>query len=116
MAIPTLQRQNRVTWRGARRATVLFALAAVVLYGVSWAKVSRYDLRALPSPHFSASVKIARVLFQTALGDEPQALIKAGASLPEPEWSVLAPVSQQVEMAGAPPLLFQALRAPPIQL
>jgi len=116
MPIPVLQRQFPVTWRRARRAAVLFAVTAVVLYGVTWAKVSRYDLRALPSPHFSASVKIARVLFQTALGDDPQALIKAGASLPEPEWSGLAPVSQQVEMAGAPPLPFQALRAPPIQL
>jgi len=93
----------------------MFVLAALFLIGVTWAKVSRYDLRALPSPHFSSSVKIARVLFQAVPGDEPQALTDAGANLPEPEWNGLAPRPASAAIAGVPPLPFQAFRAPPVQ-
>jgi len=90
-----------------------FAMAIVMAYGATWAKVSRYDERALPSPHFSTSVKIARVLFHNSTGDEPQALIAAGAVMPGPEWGGLAPLPAEPAPAGSPPLLFQPLRAPP---
>jgi hypothetical protein len=116
MRIPALRRQNPVTWRRAQRLGAFLGLAAVMLWGVTWAKVSRYNGRAVPSCHFSASVKIARVLFFTGMGDEPQALVEAGANLPEPDWSGFASLPEQVEMAGAPPLAFQAFRAPPVQL
>ena len=116
MRIPALRRQNPVTGRPARRAVAFMALAAVMVFGATWAKVSRYDARAVPSTHFSASVKIARVLFHSGLGDEPQALIDAGASLPEPDWSGFTSLPVQLEITGAPPLPFQALRAPPTLL
>lgn len=95
------------------RLLFIIALAAVVLLGATWAKASRYDENALPSPHFSASVKIARVLFHNGPGDESQALIAAHAHLPEPDWSGLAPLPAQVESPGNPPLPSQSLRAPP---
>jgi len=116
MQTSALRRQNPVTWKRAQRTVAVFALAAVVVCGATWAKVSRYDGRALPSPHFSTSVKIARIFLQNGLGDEPQALVDAGASLPEPDWNGFAPVPDPVAIAGAPPLPFQALRAPPVRL
>ncbi len=68
-----------------RQAASLVALVFVVL-GATWAKASRYSEQAFPSPHFSTSVKIAQAPFHNGLGDEPQALISAGAKLPEPDW------------------------------
>jgi hypothetical protein len=113
MQTSAIQRTRHVSAKRAVRLAAFFALAAVVVFGASWAKVSRYDLRAVPSPHFSKSVKVARVLFHSGLGDEPQALIAAGANLPEPDWNGFTPLSPQFEIAGAPPQLFVALRAPP---
>src|SRR5271170_7590677 len=86
MRISSLRRKNRLTGKPARRVVAILALAAVVVFGATWAKISRYDARALPSPHFSTSVKIARVLFLNGLGDEPQALIAANEILPGPDW------------------------------
>lgn len=113
MRTSALQRQRPLSGKPAFRLAAFFALAVVVVLGASWAKVSRYDLNALPSPHFSTSVKIARVLFHSGPGDEPQAMIAAGASLPEPEWRGFTPLPPQFEVAGTPPQLFLALRAPP---
>ena len=97
----------------ALRRLAFLAVAALVVFGATWAKASRYDLHALPSPHFSASVKIARVLFHNGPGDEPQALIAANSRVPEPDWDGLAPFAEQAEAAGEPPLPSQSLRAPP---
>jgi len=109
-------RLNTVTAKPAQRVAAILALVVVVACGATWAKVSRYDQNAFPSPHFSTSVKIARALFHNGLGDEPQALIDAGARLPEPDWDGFAPLPEQLEIAGSTPLPFQALRAPPIEL
>ena len=99
-----------------RQYVAVVALTVVLVLGSTWAKTSRYDKQAAPSPHYSTSVKIARVLFQSGLGDEPQALIEAGASLPEPNWNGFVPEPESATIAGAPPVPFQALRAPPSQL
>ena len=107
---------NAVTAERARRLAAVLVLVLVVVFGAIWAKVSRYDEHAFPSPHFSKSTKIARTLFQNGLGDEAQALIDTGAKLPEPDWDGYAPLPDPVEIAGATRLPFQALRAPPIQL
>lgn len=92
---------------------VFVALALAVVFGAAWAKASRYDWNAAPSPHFSASVKIARGLFHSGVGDEAQALIAVNAHVPEPDWSGPAPIPVPVESPGNPPLPYQALRAPP---
>jgi hypothetical protein len=91
----------------------VFALAAVVFLGATWAKASRYDLRAIPSPYFSKSVKIARVLFLNELGDEPLALAAANPRMPGPDWSGIAPLPDPVASIGEAPLPFQRFRAPP---
>ena len=88
-------------------------MAAALLFGVAWAKASRYNVNAVPSPQFSASVKIARALFHSAPDDDSQALIAASARLPEPDWSGIAPLPFRLEMPGSRSLPFQALRAPP---
>ena len=99
--------------RPALRMLAVLALAGAVLFGASWAKASRYDLRAVPSPHFSTSVKIARVLFLNGLGDEPLALVAENPLLPGPDWSGVAPLPAPVTAIGAAPLPFQRFRAPP---
>jgi hypothetical protein len=88
-------------------------MAAVVLFGATWAKASRYDLRAVPSPHFSKSVKVTRVLFLNWLGDEPVALAATNPRMPEPDWGGLTPLPAPMAATGAAPLLDQRLRAPP---
>ncbi len=99
-----------------QRAVAFISLVVVVIIGASWAKASGYNEQAFPSPHFSTSVKIARALFYSGVGDEPQALIDAGAKLPEPDWDGYAPPPEQFEIAGATRLPFQALRGPPLPL
>jgi hypothetical protein len=94
----------------------LLALAAVLLFGVTWAKFSRYNVSSAPSPHFSASVKAARVPVMTSTDNDPQVLLQAGTILPEPDWNGFVPLAGEVETVGAPPLVFQALRAPPVHL
>jgi hypothetical protein len=89
------------------------ALALAVVCGAAWAKASRYDEHALPSPHFSTSVKIARALFYDGPRDEARALMATRAHVPEPDWNGPAPAVVSVESTGNLPLLFQALRAPP---
>jgi len=116
MRVPAFQLQNPVNGNSARRALAFLALAAVLVFGATWAKVSHYEARAVPSPHFSASVKIARALFHGGLGDEPQALMEAVAGLPEPDWIGFALPPDSLEMAGAPPVPFQTLRAPPVPI
>jgi len=113
MSILRLPVKYSVPSKSALRALVFVALAGVVVFGATWAKISRYDERALPSRHFSASVKIVRVLFHDGPGDEPQALVAANARLPEPDWNGLAPIPAAVAASGEPPLPFQTLRAPP---
>lgn len=108
--------KGQVPARRVTRLAAYLALTAVVLFGGIWAKLSRYDVHAFPSPHFSTSVKVARALFHNGLGDEPQALIESNASLPEPEWAGFAPLPEQAEIAGAVPPPFQTFRAPPIEL
>jgi len=107
---------SAVTAERAQRVAAVLALALVVVLGAIWAKVSRYERHALPSCHFSKSVKIARGLFHSGLDEEPQALLDSAASLPEPDWAGFAPLPEQVEISGATRLPFQALRAPPIEL
>ena len=97
----------------AVRRLLLLGLAMAMLFGATWAKTSRYDETALPSPHFSSSVKIARGLFQGDPGHEAVALIVERENLPRPDWSGLAPLPTQEELPGNPPRRFQALRAPP---
>jgi hypothetical protein len=113
MGILPVPRKLSVPSRSALRALAFVALAGLVLFGATWAKISRYDERALPSPHFSTSVKIVRVLFHDGPCDGPQALIAANARLPEPDWNGLAPFPEAAAASGNPPLPFQALRAPP---
>ena len=116
MRVLAFRPQNPVNDRSARRASAFLALAAVLVFGATWAKVSHYEARAVPSPHFSASVKIARAIFHSGLDDEPQAQIAAAASLPEPDWNGFALLPDPLEIAGAPPLPSQALRGPPVEL
>ena len=104
---------NGLRNRPALRILAVLVLAGVVLFGASWAKASRYDLRAVPSPHFSTSVKIARVLFLNGLGDEPLALVAGNPPLPVPDWSGVAPLLAPVTAIGAAPFPFQRFRAPP---
>jgi len=67
----------------------------------------------MPSPQFSASVKIVRVLFPTVPVDESQALIAAQAHIPEPDWAGLAPLPASAVLPGNPPLPSRAFRGPP---
>jgi len=113
MGIELPGRMNRSLGRSALHAPAVFALAATVLFCAAWAKASRYDLRAVPSPYFSKSVKIARILFVNGLSDEPFAMAAANPQLPEPDWNGIAPLPAPVTAIGAPPLPFQRFRAPP---
>src|SRR5208282_2085218 len=47
MRISSLRRENPLTGRPPWRAVAFLALAAVIVFGATWAKVSRYDARAL---------------------------------------------------------------------
>src|SRR5208282_4360518 len=113
MGINRPGRGNTSRGRSAPRTSALLLVAAVVLFGATWAKASRYDLRAVPSPHFSKSVKIARVLCLHWLGDETDALAAANSELPEPGWSGIAPLPSPETAAGATSLPFPRFRAPP---
>jgi len=113
MEIPTAGRRNRASGSSACKALPFLTLALVVLLGASWAKASRYDLHAAPSPYFSKSVKIARIFFVNGLGDLPFALSVAKQRLPEPDWSGLAPLPAHFKAPRAAPLPFQRFRAPP---
>ena len=88
-------------------------MALALLLGSAWAKASRYNLNAVPSPQFSSSVKIARSLFHCVPDDDCQALIQAATRLPEPDWSSIAPAPPLPELPCNRSLPFQALRAPP---
>jgi len=107
--------RRRSGWHGGPALTTLAALAmvAVVLTGTTWAKASRYDLRAVPSPHFSKSVKMARVPTLEGLGAATDALAAVKSAIPEPEWSGIAPLPAPETASGAIPLPFPRFRAPP---
>jgi len=113
MGRSALNRKNPGTEKPKLRVAVFMALAAVIGFGSIWAKASRYDAHAMPSPHFSTSVKLARVLFHNGLGDEPQALISTSLGVPRPDWNGIAVLGVRPLVAGTPPLPFQSLRAPP---
>lgn len=113
MGIETVGRQNRARGSSACKTLPFFTLALAMLLGAAWAKASRYDLRAAPSPYFSKSVKIARILFVNGLGELPFALSAASPRLHGPDWSGLAPLPAQFTAHGAAPLPFQRFRAPP---
>jgi|SRR5271168_1386347 len=113
VTMATRKQPDRTRGGIAAQAATCLLLAAMMLFISTWAKASRYDLRAVPSPHFSKSVKMARGLFLNALGDEPVALTAANPQLAEPQCGGAAPAPLRVTADGAAPLPFQRLRAPP---
>jgi len=113
MGTPAAQKRNRLAGWAALRQAAFISLALVLGVGAAWAKASRYDTHALPSPHFSTSVKVARVLFHNSLGEDAQPIIAANCCLPGPDWSGIAPLPVEPVAAGTPPAAFQSPRAPP---
>lgn len=84
------------------------------MFGSTWAKASRYDRNALPSRHFSTSVKVARVLFQNYVHANAPAILAVAIAFPEPVAPRRAfvanplPVHSFTLVFASPPL-----RAPP---